>query len=68
MKLWLDSNISLDLTRNAIESVEIILRRHARVRSDPNGEIENAANIIRAHLQHVLEEPGLELTDQELLS
>ena len=69
MKLWLDSNISLDLSRDAIEKVETALRAYPFDSALYDAELENAANIIRAHLQHVLTEPGLEdATDQELLS
>ena len=70
MKLWLDSNISLDLTRDAIAAVEEAIRFALEGEPMPyDAELETAANIIRAHLQHVLTEPGLEdATDQELLS
>ena len=69
MKLWLDSNISLDLSRDAIEAVERGIR--VAVAANAHGELltaelTTAANIIRAHLQHVLAEPTP--TDQELLS
>jgi hypothetical protein len=66
MKLWLDSNISLDLSREAIQLVADALRNYPY--DNEAYELANAANIIRAHLQHVLTEPGLELTDRELLS
>jgi hypothetical protein len=70
MKLWLDSNISLDLSRDAIAAVEEAIRFVLEGEPMPyDAELENAANVIRAHLQHVLTEPGLEdATDQELLS
>jgi hypothetical protein len=64
MKLWLDSNISLDLSRDAIQLVADALRHYPH--DNEAYELANAANIIRAHLQHVLAEPAL--SDEELLS
>jgi hypothetical protein len=64
LHLWLDANIHLDLSREAMEDVEYALRTEASnlendARPFPGpvakeaAELENAANIIRAYLQHL---------------
>jgi hypothetical protein len=58
VKLWLDNNLQLDLSRAAIEALEVAIRfslgyETATPSPHIDAELETAANIIRAHLQHV---------------
>lgn len=59
MKLWLDENCSLDLSPAACKHVEEALRHYAqRSHGHPGlgnvaAELDTAANVIRAHLQHL---------------
>lgn len=64
LHLWLDANIELNLSREAVEIVGKLLRDHvsylkdnaARSREPQShlcAELETAANHVRAHLQHL---------------
>jgi hypothetical protein len=68
VKLWLDRNIELDLSRDAIAVVEKAIMHYMMTHSTPLvvAELITASNQIRAHLQHVLTEPPV--SDEELLA
>lgn len=58
LHIWLDANIELNLSREAVEAVEHALRYYLEQPGTPwtdkvGAELETAANIIRAHLQHL---------------
>lgn len=53
LHVWLDANIELNLSREAVEAVELALRRQLQANGTCKAELETAANIIRAHLQHL---------------
>lgn len=57
LHLWLDANIELNLSREAVEMVELALRGKLPQTCAPGdnwpAELATAANIIRAHLQHL---------------
>lgn len=57
LHVWLDANIELNLSREAVKMVERALRGKLPQTCAPGdnwpAELETAANIIRAHLQHL---------------
>lgn len=57
LHVWLDANIELNLSREAVEAVEKAIRAkidpHRGLLNSVGAELETAANIIRAHLHHL---------------
>jgi hypothetical protein len=58
MRLWLDRNVELNLSREAVEEVgrmlyEAVVERDEAATEQIRDELHNACNHIRSHMQHL---------------